>query len=365
MKGKKADLSSKMLITIILLIIGFGAVLFLLSKFMWQENIDREVCHESVIFRATLPSMAKSYVPLKCKTAKYCITTGLIGGKCDDKGESFQGEEGITKVKVRKGEEGERDIAKFISQEIVSCWEMMGEGKVTLFSQAVVEQFGIGGEVYPSCVICSRVAFDKKDLDEAEIDLSEVNVEKYMMGYKIPGKDITYYEYITGEKGKFSFSRPDVFLNLKVEKKEGVEEKIVGENKLKVNVEKEEEEKSVYDKQMTVLFMQISSPDQWGSKKNILYAGLGVAAGGFYLSPATAVKRLVTVVAGWKINLPLLVIAGVYQTANVAYNRAITAGYCGDVSMGQEAKSGCSVVRTMNYDAGSIAEYCKVIESIP
>ena len=59
-----------------------------------------------------------------------------------------------------------------------------------------------------------------------------------------------------------------------------------------------------------------------------------------------------------------MAIAGVYQQGSVAYNRAITAGYCSDTLTGPEAREGCSVVRTANYDAESISQYCKNIESI-
>jgi len=49
----------------------------------------------------------------------------------------------------------------------------------------------------------------------------------------------------------------------------------------------------------------------------------------------------------------------------VTYNRAVTASYCDDITIGSDARSGCSVIRTTDYNVGDILEYCSVIESIP
>jgi hypothetical protein len=74
--NKKGALEAKMLISIILLIAGFGIILFMYSQLNWTGNIDREVCHESVILRGTLPEKSiistKDVVPLKCKTRNIC-----------------------------------------------------------------------------------------------------------------------------------------------------------------------------------------------------------------------------------------------------------------------------------------------------
>jgi len=65
-RGKKAALSAKMIVTIILLVAGFIILLFFMLRFVWTERVDKEVCHESVILRATLPSIIEKYIPLKC-----------------------------------------------------------------------------------------------------------------------------------------------------------------------------------------------------------------------------------------------------------------------------------------------------------
>jgi len=51
------------------------------------------------------------------------------------------------------------------------------------------------------------------------------------------------------------------------------------------------------------------------------------------------------------------------QMGSVAINQYITAGYCGDVSYGDNAREGCSVVRLVDYNITEIKKYCAVIES--
>ena len=86
----------------------------------------------------------KNVVPLKCATEKVCISD-KSKGECSE----FETTKGITKVKVEKV----ADVEKLVSQKMVDCWTMMGEGKVSIFSPWVAQTYGIG-EIYPSCVIC-------------------------------------------------------------------------------------------------------------------------------------------------------------------------------------------------------------------
>ncbi|MBU1136398.1 MAG: hypothetical protein KJ559_02725 [Nanoarchaeota archaeon] len=355
-KNKKGALSIEWVIMIIILILGFGILLFFLLRFNFGERVNRDVCHESAVLRATLPSIAGNYVPLKCKTIKFCITNGLIGGKCNGRGEDFAGESDITKVKVKTKE----DIERFLAQEMLECWQMMGEGKLSLFSQFIVETYGIGGKVYPTCLICSRIAFDKKNLEEAKIDLSQVDVLNYMQTHKPHGFDMSYIDYFRKEKGKFNIDRR----NIPVFNDEGkIREVSI------IQVPQDEQTSDIYSKQMSVLFMQISAPDHLGSAGNILKTALGGTAGSFVLAPIITTKLtgsfIKTILGHPIISAAFVLIAGTYQQGSVAYNRAVTAGYCGDVSTGGDARGGCSVVRTLNYDVDEIIKYCQVIESIP
>ena len=66
----KGEITTSQLVTIVLFILGFAILLFALYELIWKGDLDKQVCHQSVILRATMPDIAKGYVPLKCKTEK-------------------------------------------------------------------------------------------------------------------------------------------------------------------------------------------------------------------------------------------------------------------------------------------------------
>lgn len=348
--NKKGEITSSQIIAIILVIIGFAIILFVYYQLSWSGMVDKEVCHQSVIFRGTSQYITgtTSYVPLNCKTDKVCITSGFLGGKCKE----FENDKGVAKLKVNSKEE----IEQFIARDIIDCWQTMGEGKISIFSNFLADKYGLG-TIYPSCVICTRIAFDNESLAKAKINLDEVNVVRYMMSHAIPDKNISYYNYLAGERGKFSVSNQFDLTQIGL-----VDGKVVEGEKISVETGAISEPKEKTE--LAVLFMQISAPTHLGVLKNTL-ATMGLAYGaGFVVAPVAVTKATVSALTNpwaWAIAI----IGGAYQQYSVASNRAISASYCGDVTIGSEAREGCSVVRTTNYDLNDIANYCSYIESIP
>jgi len=337
---------ANLIVALIVLLAGFAVLMWFFLGFLWGQNIDKETCHQSVILRGTSPSMTQNYVPLKCKTQKYCVTKG---GNCED---SFGEGEKFAKVKVRNSE----DIEQFLAREMVDCWNMMGQGKISLFASYWTSNYGIG-TVYPTCVICDRVAFDKS-LKQENL-LENVNLWNYMGTHKVSGKEISYLEYFGG-----SVSAKDTNFDIS-----GLGTDDKGNVKLTTTTEKialTAEQGTTQEKyeDLDLLFMQISAPSSSGVIKNTLKdAGLTFGAGAVlapkFISAAGGAVRA----AGWW-TLVGVALAGGYQQYSVYANRGITASYCGDVSVGSEARDGCSVVRTVNHEASDIEQYCQVVESI-
>ncbi len=342
---KKGSLSASMLVSILILLTGFVIILYFLLGFIQDPLVDREVCHQSVIFRGTLPNIAKEYVPLKCKEAKYCITTGLIAGECED----FAGEEEVTKVRVSNVEE----IEQFLAREVLDCWETMGEGKVPLIGDWITSTFGFG-KLESSCTICSRVAFDKNSLEKKKIDIGKVDLFEYMITHKPPNKDKSYIEHI-GRSGKVSLSelnKKSLKKSLSVLEDEGLAEDGIGV---------EEVHETGKNDQLAVMFMQVHAVGQWEGLKNAVEAAAGATAGSSFVLGVGTTARLVFS----KVTMVSAVLGLTAQQLNIAINRGVAAGYCGDVIVGEGAEKGCSVVRVTGYDADSISNYCSVIESIP
>jgi len=290
MEKNKKGVAVSILVVMIILIIGFVILLFFYSQIAWTGDIDRTVCHQSVVYRATLPEFAnaKELVPLKCKTEKICITSDFFG-KCKE----FEGAKGVTKIKVKN----EKDIEKVFAQEIFSCWKTMGEGKLSLFNDYLAKSLALS-TIQSSCVICSRIAFDEDSLVKSKIDKNKINVFNYMISHKVPNEEISYYEKIVGSGS--------------------------------VNTENSKIKDSP---EIAVIFTQVLAPDSLDIfTRNILGLGAGI------LVP--------------------------FQTYVRVVEDNIIAGYCGDVKVEDDAKKGCSVVRTAGYNADYISKFCGKIESI-
>lgn len=183
-KDKKAEMTSKQLITVILLITGFVILLFVFYRFNFEGSTDREVCHTSVVMRGSLPETfdIKKIPDLKCKTRKVCITDKIFGkGDCEEElGKKYDS------IRISKNKEKqEEEIKEFIAQELADCWSMMGEGKIQIFTREWSST--------KRCSICSRISFDKSLKEEIkEID----KLGDYLISNNIPNKDISYWKFL-------------------------------------------------------------------------------------------------------------------------------------------------------------------------
>ena len=372
---KRGEITSTQIVTVILLIAGFVVVLYFITLFNPSEEIDRTACHQSVIFRGTLPVFgdAKDFIPLNCKTEKICIST-KGSGECEDFSGVVEAEE-VKTVKVSKAE----DVSKAISDDVVDCWSTLGQGKVSLFSNFLAQSYGVG-TIYPTCVVCSRVAFDKKALDEKGIKISDVNLDDYMRKNKVPGKELSYYEYLSDAPAKLDVSE---LTSDQISPEEQSEADKYLES-LKINPDEIKNELVIDDyetpdsedstKELAIVFTQITSPTHTGVFQTTMASALGVFGLGFKYAPGAFIGNKVVGVGKFtklaltpfsKVVIVAGVITGVAQQTNVARNKYIAAGYCGDVTTGSEGKEGCSIVRVVAYDPDEISSYCSVIESIP
>lgn len=248
MGSAKKGLALSTIVGLIILVLGFVILIFAFTQINWTGDVNREVCHQSVIYRATLPSFAgmKDYVPLKCNTEKICITSGLFGGKCRE----FDNVKGVSRINVRDVE----DVEKVIAQEILSCWEMMGEGKVSIFNDWFVQTYGFG-TITSSCVVCSRIAFDRESLNKSKININDINVRNYMITHRVPNKDVSYFVYMTGNGGLVSVKENNGMMVM--------DNVFVEGNMNKTQTEQIELDSSAQidiGKELSVMFMQVQSP---------------------------------------------------------------------------------------------------------
>jgi hypothetical protein len=171
-----------------------------------------------------------------------------------------------------------------------------------------------------------------------------------MRTHKAPEQEVSYLDYLSEEKGKLSIKEDLTSISY------------TDENGTKVPFEVSEGQINNVDEEVAVLFMQVSAPSHSSVWKNTLTA-LGIGVG----SAIVANPKMAIVSAGKLFNIYTLGAVAVFlgvQHLNVWGNNNIAAGYCADVSLGDDKRQGCSAVRLVKYDLEGISAYCGVIESI-
>src|SRR3989344_7040233 len=134
MKSKQAELSTQQIVLIIILITSFIVILFFLFRLNIGEKSEEQLCHNSVLQKASVFSEA----PLQCYRNYLCITKD---GSC----------EGLIKpekIKVNSLPE----VYGALADEMTNCWQMFGEGKVDYVGKDFTKN--------NYCSICSQIYFD-------------------------------------------------------------------------------------------------------------------------------------------------------------------------------------------------------------
>lgn len=193
-KTKKAEMTSKTIIEIVILIIGFGIILFVYSQLAWTGTVDRETCSQSVIYRGTLFDKygftTKEIVPLKCKTRLVCISDKTKGDCKDELGDKYD----TIKIDATK-DKIDNQIKMALAREMADCWNMLGEGKVQIFSREKLSSSTKG-------VICSRISFDKS-IKEKKGRIQ--GFTQYLISHQVPGQEESYWKYLTRDDAQNLF----------------------------------------------------------------------------------------------------------------------------------------------------------------
>ena len=150
--------------------------MFFFFKLNLGEETERELCHNSVILKGSLPSGLTS---LNCYRSYDCLTED---GTC----------EGITNPKVEKVDTLD-DVYKKLADDMASCWWMFGEGKI--------DYIGTGLTKNNYCSICNQILFDDslnsiKGIEDGKI--SKDKLYDYLATTEMPGKEINYAKYLFG-----------------------------------------------------------------------------------------------------------------------------------------------------------------------
>ena len=184
--SKKGEITSGTLIIIIIAIVSLVAILILFFNLNLGKVTDQEVCHYSVVARASAiaaNNLLKDTLPLNCKTQYVCITED---GNC---GKLISPE--IEKVKSKE------EVYEALTTQLVDCWWMFGEGQVDYLGKEVLK----AGSLY--CSLCSQVAFDDSLTSIEGLESGEIDREDFFHYLSVEYKDeiekISYWNYLYGE----------------------------------------------------------------------------------------------------------------------------------------------------------------------
>jgi hypothetical protein len=369
-RNKTGDISAGTIVGVVLLIIGVGILLMFLYRIQYSELADTEICRESVTLRAASLGATFKFaelVPLNCKTSKICITNG---GDCKN---NFPGETILTKkVKTTNG------ISQAIADQVLNCWDMMGQGRLALVSEGVRETFGFG-EAGAHCTICSRIALDKETLTKSPIDMDKADVYTYMATRTVTGKDFTYAQYIAQgspagvavtpltQKEQITGALTDLTNQEATNKLAPISEADRKAELSKITIPENK------DPELAVMYVQVTGTGLEKALKNSALLG-----GTAFLSPAGKVAGVVVTGIAAIVGAPVLVVGlvvgaiavvgvGGAETYFAYRNYEVSMGYCGDVSFGKGAGEdfGCTAVRIVPYNLENLKSQCNIIESIP
>ena len=181
--NKKGDYKYGIILSLILGVMVLSLSLYFIFQELWSEDeLDWEICRQSIQVRALLPEPGKfgfkvsfkDDYPLKCKTQVVNIE--------------------------KKDIENIKDAQKVIAETMARCWALYDKGDSNSFPSDVY-----GGSV--TCVPCARIHLTedaKKELEKR--GLKEINIRD-SLNLKMT-KDYSYFEYLNNSGKKFAAFNP-------------------------------------------------------------------------------------------------------------------------------------------------------------
>jgi hypothetical protein len=171
MMNRKAVTVQATIISIIILLISAGILFYFLKILPYQETIDKEACHQSVILRSQ--QIAK-------------IRPGEVLGL----GINCRTQE------IEINEVNPELMKREIANAMYDCWWMLGEGKLNFFSENNWKQATNLAATSSSCMICAHIKFS----DKVRSKVSTFDMTQYLSDTMIPMKNMTYMDYFVGSE---------------------------------------------------------------------------------------------------------------------------------------------------------------------
>lgn len=189
-KGKKAEMNTAMVIGAAILIFSFLIILFIWYRANPTGEIDKAVCHQSIVERSTFNvrfiEVGKS-IPLRCKTEKVCLKSS--NENCEASGFGNPSKTNpVIEIKVSDTGLSPKDaVLDTIADKMYECHDTLGRGLLDFMKHSTLER--------NYCLICSRIALEEKARENTGESINYGELYKYLQNKKDPtGK--SYLEFI-------------------------------------------------------------------------------------------------------------------------------------------------------------------------
>jgi hypothetical protein len=177
---KKGEMTTQQIVILIILIASFAVILFFLARLQLGKNNNAEICHNSVISRASvgkISSTASDALPLNCKRQYVCLSAD---GSCEN-----MTSPDVQKVKTQD------DVYKSLAEDMANCWWMFGEGKINYVGADMTKKL--------YCSQCSQIGFDNsvQKVFGGNSEFDKKGLYVYMTNHNYTDGQ-TYAEYLYG-----------------------------------------------------------------------------------------------------------------------------------------------------------------------
>lgn len=203
MKIKKAEITTGMIVGVIIVVITFALIILVYSQINWSGDTDREVCKADAIARGTISEgkyssllQAKDIVPIRCKTKKICVTTNkLKKGECGSDFGTSEGKYSTYRISGSDKEKAEQQIKTLIAREMADCWDMLGRGKFAIFNREITVESKVGAVA----IVCARIHFDDTITGDkkGQLGIKEISgLNNYLLTHKVPNNNMSYWDFL-------------------------------------------------------------------------------------------------------------------------------------------------------------------------
>jgi len=193
MKIKKGEISSSTIVAMLIAITGFIILIYFLSQINKTVDTDFEVCHLSVEKRSAFNlgpfEPGREYVPLKCNIQKLCLKEKGSKTDCIDQGIVSTKSNKVKDIKISKDVvQNKGDVISTFADSLYRCQSMLGKGNLNFMPTSD------STENY--CIICSRIGFNEELKSDDNLNFTYEELYLYLQDREVPGKDISYLEYL-------------------------------------------------------------------------------------------------------------------------------------------------------------------------